>query len=773
MRKTLVLAMLCLISTSLLAQKLNQNIRGKVIDNDSRQPLIGVNLILLGSDPLIGTATNNSGEFKFNKLPLGRYNIQVQYIGYQPKTVNNVLIGSGKEVVLHIELEESVEQLSEVLIKAQRHKSEPLNKMAMVSARSFSVEETKRYAGSLDDPSRMASAFAGVTGDPSGNNDIVIRGNSPRGLLWRLEGIEIPNPNHFAEEGASGGPISILNSNMLANSDFFTGAFPAEYGNAYSGVFDIKLRNGNNEQREYSTRLGILGVDFSAEGPFKENGKASYLANYRYSSLSLLNAIGINVAGDAVPKFQDVALNVSLPTKKMGTFKIFGVGGISNITETDIDYINDFETDMGVLGVSNTLSIDNQSYLKTTLAFTGSINDWTYQELEDGQFLKKGREDFKYYSYKTKMVYNRKMNARNTLNTGTTFSNLNYHLFSEFYDNELKQLIPEVDESGKTNLLESYINWRFRLSDDLTIQAGFHHTYFFLNKNQALEPRLGAKWQFNETQSLSAGIGLHSKVESLTNYLAFDELEDGTRLQYNKDLDFSKAWHYVLAYENLLSRNLFLKVETYYQNLFNIPIEDDPASSFSALNFTEGYTTKRLVNKGLGYNYGLELTLEKYFSKNYYFLITGSVFESKYKTADGIWRDTRYNGNYVCNFLAGKEFKIKNNGIISTLSTSLRASMAGGVRYTPIDLEQSIIDEETVRHDEMAFSEQRDPFMRFDFKVSYRKNKKKTTRVWELDIQNVTNRLNVAGDWYDNDKQEIEEWTQLGLLPTISYRIEF
>lgn len=773
MRLFIVVGVLWILSFTTTAQTLTQTIRGKVVDKDSKAPLIGVNLVIVNSNPLIGTSTNGDGEFKFPKLRVGRYDIEIHYIGYQPKVVNDVLIGAGKEAVMLIELTESVETIEEVTVKASKHKGEALNKMALISARSFSVDETKRYAGSFDDPARLASGFAGVTGDPSGNNDIIIRGNSPRGLLWRLEGIEIPNPNHFADEGATGGAISILNNNMLGNSDFFSGAFPAEFGNAYSGVFDIKLRNGNNEQREYSFKAGIIGIDFSMEGPFSNENKSSYLVNYRYSSVALLNAVGVEVAGDAVPKYQDVALNLNFPTQKTGTFKFFGIGGISHITEEEPEYRNDFATSMGVLGLSHTFMLDDQSYLKTTLAFTGSLNDWTYEEPRENVFKENASEDFKYSTLKGKLVYNRKFNVKNTLQVGGTMNRLNYKLYSEFYEREKDQIIPQVDRNGNTNLLESYLNWKHRISNTITALAGAHYTYFFLNGNQSLEPRLGIKWQFTPKQSLSAGFGVHSKVESLTSYLAFETLDDGTEVQYNKNLDFTKARHYVIGYENMLGTDLLLKLEMYYQDLYHVPIEDDPSSSFSALNSTYGYSNIRLVNEGVGYNYGVETTLEKFFSKDYYFLTTASLFESKYKAADQVWRNTRFNGNYVVNVLSGKEFKIKNNGVESTLITSIRATWAGGARYSPIDLEQSMIEGETVYIDELAYTKQRDPFVRYDLKISYRKNKLKTTRVWELDIQNVTNRLNVAGEWFDTSKDEIDEWTQLGFLPSISYRIEF
>ncbi len=247
--------------------------------------------------------------------------------------------------------------------------------MITVSGPYFSVEETKRYAGSFNDPARMAASYAGVTGTPDGNNDIIIRGNSPRGMLWRLEGIEVPNPNHFANEGASGGPISILNSNMLDNSDFLTGAFPADYGNAYSGVFDINLREGNNRKTEYSLMAGILGTDCSAEGPFKKGGQSSYLINYRYSTIAMLDAIGVKIIDDGIPRFQDLSFNLVFPTKHAGKFKIFGVGGLSDISEQDTHYVNVFGVDMGVIGVSHQIFLCKNSYLKTLWPITIPLPD--------------------------------------------------------------------------------------------------------------------------------------------------------------------------------------------------------------------------------------------------------------------------------------------------------------------------------------------------------------------------------------------------------------
>jgi hypothetical protein len=180
--------------------------------------------------------------------------------------------------------------LDDVTVRPDIRKDQAINEMAVVSARSFTIDETERYAGSLGDPSRMAANFAGVTSVSDQRNDIVIRGNSPLGLLWRLEGLEIPNPNHFGSIGTTGGPISMLNINHLTNSDFYTGAFPAEYGNALAGAFDIRMRNGNNQKHEFMGQMGFNGFELGAEGPFSSNSQASYMANFRYSTLEVLHA---------------------------------------------------------------------------------------------------------------------------------------------------------------------------------------------------------------------------------------------------------------------------------------------------------------------------------------------------------------------------------------------------------------------------------------------------------------------------------------------------
>jgi len=768
------LILFLLVGGQVQSQSLTQTIRGRVVDIDSKTPLVGVALFIEGSHPIIGVISDADGYFRLPNLPIGRYTLGVTCVGYENKSIPNQLLGAGKELVLEIELAESLEEIEEVVVSARKNKGEPLNDMSTVSARSISVEETQRFAGSFNDPSRLVSSFAGVMSDPSGNNDIIIRGNSPRGLQWRLEGVDVPNPNHFANEGATGGPISILNNTTLDNCDFFSGAFPADYGESYSGVFDVHLRKGNNKESEYTAQVGIIGMDVTAEGPFLSRSNASYLVNYRYSSLDLLTRAGVKVAGDAVPKFQDMTFNINIPTSRYGALQVFGVGGLSNIYFEDSEWKQNFSANLGIVGVNHIYSFSERTYLKTSFSLTGTSNDWEYyeSEVEPVVWEMKGQDEFYYTTYSLGMLLTHKLSAKNTLKAGLTGKLLKYNLKMDVFDADNDVLYNSLKDEGESELIQGFINWKYRPDENVTINTGVHAKYLNLNGNSAIEPRVGLRWQLTTRQFLTAAFGLHSKTDNISLYLIRERLNDGSVVQQNKELDFLKARHYVVGYENRLAPNLNAKIEAYYQNLYDVPISDEEGSVFSVLNQSNGYIITKLVNEGTGKNYGAELALDKFFSNNYYFLLTASLFQSKYTAIDKVERNTQFNNNYIINVVGGKEFPLghKKN---SSININVRGTYAGGQWYTPIDEVASHNHGYTVLDDEQAFSKRRPDYNRFDLKISYRRNKNKTTRIWEIDIQNVTNTLNITGDYWDNDEQKVVTYTQMGILPVLNYRIEF
>jgi hypothetical protein len=757
-----------------------QTVRGKVIDQDSKTSIIGANVIIVGSNPVIGTSTDLEGNFRIEKVPVGRIELQITYLGYEKKTVPNIVVGSGKEPFLNIEIVESIVKLDDIVVNGQRRKQEALNEMAMVSAKVFTVEETKRYAGTFNDPARMVSAFAGVISNPVGNNDIIVRGNSPKGILWNLEGIEIPNPNHFANEGSSGGPINALNSAMLANSDFFSGAFSPEYGNAYSGVFDMKLRAGNNEKHEYSFSGGALGFDGTIEGPIKKGYGGSYLVNYRYSSLALLDDLGL-VDFMGVPKYQDISFKINLPTEKAGNFTIFGLGGKSSIDQKEYDETNEdyvhrtsyFEANLGVTGLTHTYQINDKTYIKNTISVSGTQNNNYKTRIDDGELYVAYRDKFVNTNEKISSIINSKIDSRNRIKAGVTYTDLQFNIFSEYDLVGDGNFTPMQNSNGRAGQIQAFINWKYRLTDDVTFVSGLHYLQFLLNNSSSIEPRLGMEYQLNPQQSFSLGFGIHSKVENLSTYNAIVESTDGNYTTPNKNLDLAKSMHVVVGYKHQFSQNLHLKSEVYYQYLYDVAVENDPSSPFVLNNEMEGYVNVDLVNEGTGKNYGLELTLERFYANRFYFLATGSLYESKFTALDGMERNSTFNGNFASNFLIGKEFPIGDRSKNRSIALNAKATIAGGMYYTPIDLDASIAAGKTVYFMDKYNEQRGDNALKADFSISYRRDRKKATHEFKVDIQNITNYQAVVFEYYDDRKQAIEKAYQWTIFPNVIYTIQF
>ena len=387
MKNWLILVMAWVWCMPALAQTPTQTIRGTVVDKISQQPLVGATVSVPGTDPLIGTATDIQGNFLLENIPIGRQQVRCTYVGYNTYESEAIILTSAKELVLIIELSEGVLVEGDVVVKASRNTNAPINEAALVSTRSFSAEETERIAASVNDMGRMALAFPGVQqGGNDTENDIIIRGNSSFGVLWRLEGIDIPNPNHFARPGTSGGGITVFSAQLLSRSDFSTGGMPAEYGNALSGAFDVHFKKGNKAEREYRTKIGLLGLDFATEGPLKK-GSSSYVANYRYSTLGLLNKLGFNLVGERVSNdFQDLSFNLAFDGNPKHRFTVFGLGGISREHYMPVDIAGDRDTtitnhwedrindsNMGAIGMTYTNLIDDRSSLKWVSSRNGKL----------------------------------------------------------------------------------------------------------------------------------------------------------------------------------------------------------------------------------------------------------------------------------------------------------------------------------------------------------------------------------------------------------------
>jgi hypothetical protein len=762
------------------------------MDVDSKSTLFGANVILLNSDTLIGAATDVDGKFRLDKVAVGRRAVKVTCIGYEDAVLNNIIVTSAKEVVLNIELREKVYTSEVIEVVAVTDKTKANNDLVTISSRNFQAEETGRYAGSRGDPSKMVANYAGVSSGNDARNDIIVRGNSPLGVLWRLEGVDIPNPNHFSAQGATGGPISMLNNNILGNSDFLTGGFPAEYGNKTAAVFDIKLRNGNNEKNEYTGQLGINGVELGAEGPISKKRGSSYLVNYRYSTLEIFNKLGIRFGVSAKPEYQDLSFKVNIPTPQAGIFSLWGIGGTSKLSLLDSDrkssdwsYIKNgenliYKTSMGAVGFTHLYFFTTKISGRLQLSASGTgLNAYvdTLSPVDQSAFM-----NSKNLSTESNFIVNytvtNKINAKHLVKVGVTYQDIFFNASSYTYSPIYSKYIYTLNvKNTNAGLLQAFVHWQFRPTDRVTINSGVHYQNFLLNNTWALEPRLGIRFQVSPKQSFSLGYGMHSQMQPVIYYF-YESYNPNTNSYYksNRNLDLLKSHHAILGYDFNFAKDFRFKLESYYQYLYNAPVQQNINSSFSMINVgnaLEGIPLMdTLTNKGTGENYGMEFTIEKFFSKHYYFLTTASIYDSKYKGSDGITHNTSYNGGYIFNALAGYELILGKNKNKS-LSFDLKYTQAGGNRFTPIDLEQSQLAHKTIYNDREAFSKQLKDYSRFDIKLSYKTNRKKTSQSLFIVVENIFDTQNILRESYNTNTQSIQKEYQLGLFPYGGYRIEF
>lgn len=757
-----------------------QRIRGVVVDQVLQKPVAGATVSLISVHKTV--TTDSLGNFRFTEVPVGNQQIQVSHISFKEAFLENVIVNTGKEVVLTISMESLVRPENEVVVKANSKKNKPLNDLSAVSARAFTVEETQKYAAAVNDPLRMSTAFPGVLSVEDGNNDIIIRGNAPTGLLWRMEGVDIPNPNHFSIAAGTGGGISILSAQLLSNSDFITGAFASEYGNALSGVFDLKLRKGNNERKEYTLQAGVLGLNAAAEGPIIPFYKGSYLVNYRYSTLAALDKMGVTVT-NGTTIFQDLSYHVYLPTKRSGTFSFFGFGGLSTDKQNAVKdslkwtdegerYNSRFHSNTGLAAITHHIFLGKNTNLKSAIAYSYNGNGDKEKYLEDDyRFSDVYKDDYRTKKWNLSGTLNHKFSSKASLRTGAivNFISLNYYQQSKDHlDEPLEQ---KINLQNSTQTLQGYAQLQYKFSDNLTFSPGVHYLKLFYNNTSSIEPRASLKWDINRKHSLALGYGLHSQTQGWGIYFAEERDNNGVVTHPNKNLDLTKAHHFVLSHNYVLGKNIRLKTEVYYQKLYDVPVGAFDTSTTSTVNSINNFITEPLVNKGKGRNYGMEISLEKYLSNDFYYMLSNSFYQSKYTALDGIERNTRYNGNHITTLLAGKDFISGSKSRV--FGINIKTIYAGGLRTTPIDVEQSKLKGYTVFKQKEANSLQNPAYFRSDLRLSMKWNRSRRTNTLSLDFQNVTNRLNVYNEWFDQKKGKVVYSYQNGLIPILNYKVEF
>ena len=775
-----------LITTETIAKEIS----GKVTDAEDQSPIIGAHVILKNSSPVLGGITDINGEFSIAMPQQEELVLQVSYVGYKKKEISlSFSVDLMDKVSIHLE----ADMLEDIIITASSD-PEPINEFAEVSSKFISMKEADKMPGGFNDIGRMAQNFSGVQKSDDASNEIVVRGNNPGSVLWRIEGIDVPNPNHFAELGTSGGPLSLLNTNTIQDSDFYTGAFPAEYGNATGAAFDIRLKNGNKERIRYMGQLGFNGIEAMAEGPIKRGSDATFFINYRNSNLTLIekmNLIDFDVHL-GVPTFNDLAFKANIPTGKFGQFSVFGITGKSDVsTEASRIIRKENATEeaklkakdegkdehygslSGIYGLKHQYLLNEKTWIESSLSYTRSdayVNIDTLDKSYDPH--RQYEQSFLENRFAIRSKLNHRINDQQLLSTGFAYTHLLYNFEQSMFFPDLNAFGKIAEEDGNAALIQSFLQYKYQTKDKkLSVSPGLHYQHFAYNNTFAIEPRLSVAYHLNDAHNLTLGLGKHSQLLPINVYFQHAAAQETST--HSHKLDLQKSMHYVLGHQWMINDKFNLNSEIYYQSLYNIPVSYGVFNSWSMVNGINsefnGNQPLSLVDEGLGRNYGLDISMEYADDRGWHGMINTSLFQSKYTGSDGIWRNTTWNGNYLLNAIIGKNLELGKH----QLNFNLKTNWTGGRRYTPIDLEASREQGRTVRHEDKAFSVSYPDYFKMDFRVGYLIPAGKTKHEIALDFQNITNRKNVFYQTYSPSSKKIKTVHQLEFFPVFQYRIFF
>jgi hypothetical protein len=749
-----------ILGTNCYAQK-TQTVRVKIID---AQTMVGVESATVNIEKYsLNAIADKSGDAVFNNVPIGRLEIKVSSVGYATKLVKELLLESSKELILTINLEADSKNLNQITVTAASENTSG----AIMGINTITSEQIFRLPATFFDPARLAFSFAGVANTNDQANGMSIRGNAPEALQWRLEGIEIVNPNHLSNAGTfsdqptqTGGGTNILSAQLLGNMNFLSGTFPAGYGNALGGVMDMRFRVGNNNKHEHTVQIGLIGLDLSSEGPLNKNKKSSYLINYRYSFTGILGLMGVDFGGESI-KFQDLAFNLNFPTKKLGTFMIFGMGGNSSnefvpdsdqknwTSEKDFNNI-DFNSRMALVGVSHNIGLNNSWNIKTVIANSGLENLRSV-------YVTNPAVSTSSYNYQARNII-----SFSSILSGNILKNLGLksginvsHYFNEYNFNNKDKSFYSSDEF----VLQPFLKFNNPSQSKINYNLGLQLAYYSKSKIAHIEPRAAFSYKLNDNLKLKTAYGLHS-------------YQPQNRYAYEYKLMPIRSHHISVGAQYDLGTSDQFSTEIFYQGLFNLPFYGDVNQFASYLNGLENLNIKAQnfneTNKGR--NFGIELNYKKLLNKGLFVIVNTTLYKSQFMIFDNSYYDTRFSGNHIVNLTLGKEWQRNKDKIIGV---NTRIAWLGGFRNYEIDLLNSAKEQTTVYNYRKPLNVKNPDYFRPDLRVYFKKSRTKYARTISIDIQNAASYKNQAFDYYDTFLNKVVSKKQLGLIPMFNYRWEF
>jgi len=740
-----------------LAQEATGTIKGVVLDQHTLQPVPGANVALLGTP--LGAIAGDQGQFTINQAPMGVQRLRVSMIGYSERVRPDVIVQARRITSLTVHLEETPLQMAETTVSADFFSAA---EEKAVSAVNLNYEEIRRSPGSAQDLSRLLQALPSVNMNNDQRNDLIVRGGSPAENLVLIDEIEIPNINHFPTQGASGGPIGLLNVELISEADFSAGGFSAAYGDRLSSVMSIKLREGNRDEFDGQADLGMAGAGFVLEGPLG-GSNASWLLGARRSYLDLIvDAIGTG----AVPKYSDLQGKLSWDLGPDHKLWVLGLGGFDHIAaepedsdENDDRFSADY--DQYALGAAWRWLWSARGYAIVSLAQTYAR--FGVEEYEGWTPLLLYTNDSQERTLVLRHQGTYHWRPGHTLIWGLgfkgLFSDLGFYAAAD--TNRLNTYTPEfrLQQEVRTTKASAFLSSEHLLLRRLRATLGLRYDYLAYNEEHDLAPRLNLSWEMDAATSINTSWGLYYQALPLS-LLAQD--------RGNRRLENLRATHYVLGLNRRLTPSTRLTLEAYLKDYAELPSDpDDPTAS--AIDAFAGFGSPlpgALVGGGEARSRGAELLIQKKLAQSLYGTFGYSYSISRYTDLLGEERNRDFDNRHLLSAIVGYRPS-------PTWEFSGRWSFAGGRPYTPFDQELSTATGKGIVQRELLNRRRYPSYHRLDLQLDYRRHFRRCNLVTFFSLLNAYNRANIYTYYWDKSENAQDRIDQWRFLPVGGFELEF
>lgn len=760
MKKILLVIVFNFLFSTIIAQELTGDITGNVIDMMTKKSIPFANIIVLGTN--YGAATDENGNYQIKNIPLNTYRLRASVIGYSARTITDVVVQTNKPITVNFELLPQVIELDGVTVTEGYFKNDPLE---LISTKNFSYEEIRRSPGGFEDVVRALSVLPGVAQADAGRNDLVVRGGAPSENLYLVDGLEVPNINHFGTQGATGGPLSFINLDFVRETSFSTGGFPVLYGDKLSSVLKINLRNGRKDRLGGKATISASQFGLNAEGPlFNEN--SSFIFSARRSYLDFIfKAAGFSF----VPEYYDVMTKADFKIDNKNSISFLFISAFDNVKFFNDDADKRYDNSR-ILGSDQIQYVSGLSYRRLftdgymNLSLSRNYTDYDTRQSDTSFnpiFLNKSMEE----ENNLRLDVVQKLSPVIEINYGLTAKLIEFNadiLFPTFITS-FGDSLPITSLNKKDNFFKgsSYFNLNLLLLNKLTTNIGIRADYFdAINNKYYFSPRFSASYMLAPLTNINFSTGIYYQFPSYI-WLVADKL--------NEDLNAVRVNQYILGLDQQLNDDALLKIEFFYKDYSNYPtslirpylVLANTGAGFAGSddNFSS-FGLEPLVSKGSGISRGVELSIQKKLSDTpYYGILSLTYSKSDFIALDGIERNGTYDQNWIFNISGG--YKINNFWEAST-----RFRFASGRPYTPFLFNglQSVAEYNSRRLVSIHSLD-----MRIDKKWFF----PGWTLITYLDIQNIYNRKNLSGIRWDKKEQRVDESSSIGILPSIGISAEF